>query len=182
MSGFQMVGTSTPFENRTKSTIQNPDTSGFQIPTLHVFEEHDIRALNLENLCNELTSSRQNLKQNVTVFSGSAVGRGDVPSPDRSCRTFRILWSGGVSSSSRIRTGSFAEHRFSDWIRDQDSSLLARIQGLLARSLEDSTGKMDVISGSLLLYWILVIPIILAVVAKWSNVRCNSCQVLYGMC
>ena len=29
-----MVGTSTPFENRTKSTIWNPDMSGFRIPTV----------------------------------------------------------------------------------------------------------------------------------------------------
>ena len=37
MSGFQMVGTSTPFENRTKMTIWNPDMSGFRIPTVLQF-------------------------------------------------------------------------------------------------------------------------------------------------
>ena len=37
MSGFQMVGTSTPFENRTKMTIRNPDMSGFRIPTVYIY-------------------------------------------------------------------------------------------------------------------------------------------------
>ena len=106
----------------------------------------------MENLSSELTIYRQNLKHNPTgFFSGSAVGRGDVPSPDRSRRTFRILRSGGFTPSSRIRTGLVTKHRFSNRIRDQDPSLLTRIQGLLARSLEDSTGQMDAILGSLLL-------------------------------
>ena len=35
MSGFQMVGTSTPFKNRTKLTIQNTDRSGFLNPTVY---------------------------------------------------------------------------------------------------------------------------------------------------
>ena len=32
-----MVRTSTPFKNRTKSTILNPDSSGLQIPTVFEF-------------------------------------------------------------------------------------------------------------------------------------------------
>ena len=34
MSGFQMVGTTTPFQNRTKWTIQNSNRSSFRIPTV----------------------------------------------------------------------------------------------------------------------------------------------------
>ena len=37
MSCFWMVGTTTSFENRTKSTIQDLDTSTFRIPTVHIW-------------------------------------------------------------------------------------------------------------------------------------------------
>ena len=37
MSSFQMIGTTTPFKNWTKSTIRNPDRSDSQIP---VYSNH----------------------------------------------------------------------------------------------------------------------------------------------
>ena len=34
ITGYQLVGTSTLFDKGRKSTFQNPDTSGFRIPTV----------------------------------------------------------------------------------------------------------------------------------------------------
>ena len=56
-----MVGTSTPFENRTKMTIRNPDLSGFRIPTVHYKDYTLFDLAHLVACCGPLVETSHNL-------------------------------------------------------------------------------------------------------------------------